>query len=194
MRSFAEELAKRDYVVLNLNPYGSGLSETPKYNENDQGVDAYDIFATPMGVLDAVNFVRSLEFVDTTNIGLTGHSQGSRRTGYAALMDCGYYSFNDVMINVLSDTFGMEFTEEEINMDAAITARLVSSIHPMVDATEVPLISITSWPIRAGSATSITWGIIIRSNVIGIGSDIAFAASHCPLSTAKIPPLIISMI
>ena len=39
MRSFAEELAKRDYVVLNVNPYGSGLSETPVYNENGVGIE-----------------------------------------------------------------------------------------------------------------------------------------------------------
>lgn len=123
MRSFAEELAKRNFVVLNLNPYGSGLSETPKYNENDQGVDEYNIMATPMGVLDAVHFIRSLQFVDTTNIGLVGHSQGSRRTGYAALMDCGYYSFNDLMINLLQDTFGLQFTREEIDQDADLFAQ-----------------------------------------------------------------------
>lgn len=118
MRSFAEELAKQDYVVLNVNPYGSGLSETPVYNENGMGIEEYNIFATPLGVLDAVHFVRQLEFVDGTRIGLTGHSQGSRRTGYAALMDCGYYTFNDVMLNLLNDTFNIELSEEDIQRDA----------------------------------------------------------------------------
>ena len=123
MRSFAEELAKRDYVVLNVNPYGSGLSETPVYNENGMGIEEYNIFATPLGVLDAVHFVRQLEFVDATRIGLTGHSQGSRRTGYAALMDCGYYTFNDVMLNLLHDTFNVALSEEDIQRDADAIAK-----------------------------------------------------------------------
>ncbi|MCR4998587.1 MAG: hypothetical protein K6A05_01960 [Lachnospiraceae bacterium] len=118
MRSFAEELAKQDYVVLNLNAYGSGLSETPAYNDNDMGVEEYNIFGTPMGGLDAVNFVRTLKFVDATRIGITGHSQGSRRAGYTAIMDCGYYTFNDVMLNVLADQFGVTVAEADLSRDA----------------------------------------------------------------------------
>lgn len=118
MRIIAEELARRGYVVFNCNPYGSGLSETPVYNENDMGIEKYDIFATPMGVLGAVHFLRSLEFVDSTRIGLCGHSQGSRRAGYAALMDCGYYTFNDVMLSLLHDLFGVTITAEDIEKDA----------------------------------------------------------------------------
>lgn len=118
MRIIAEELARRGYVVFNCNPYGSGLSETPGYNENDMGIEKYDIFATPLGVLDAVHFVRSLEFVDNTRIGLSGHSQGSRRTGYAALMDCGYYTFNDMMLNLLHDSFDVTITTDDIEKNA----------------------------------------------------------------------------
>jgi len=118
MRSFAEELAKRGYVVFNINAYGSGYSETPVYNENDQGPDGYNIFATPMGVLDAVHYLRTIEFVDNSSIGVIGHSQGSRRAGYTAIMDCGYLSFNDIMLNVLHDTFGLVLTESDISLDA----------------------------------------------------------------------------
>lgn len=127
MRGIAEELAKRGYVVFNVNPYGNGLSETPVYNENDMGPDQFNIFATPLGVLDAVDFVRNLEFVDSTRIGLSGHSQGSRRTGYAALMDCGYYTFNDVKLILLSEKFGVEISEDDISRDAdAIAAERLS--------------------------------------------------------------------
>ncbi len=118
LRGLAEELARRDYVVLNVNPYGNGLSETPVYNENDMGPDQFNIFGTPLGVLDAVDFVRTMEFVDHTRIGLSGHSQGSRRTGYAALMDCGYYTFNDVLLILLHDTFALDISEEDISADA----------------------------------------------------------------------------
>ena len=34
------------------------------------------------------------------------------------MMDCGYLTFNDIMINVLYESFGQEFTEDEIIMDA----------------------------------------------------------------------------
>ena len=118
MRSFAEELAKRDYVVLNLNAYGSGLSETPVYNENDQGIDEYNIFGTPMGALDAINYLKSVEFVDSTRIGICGHSQGSRRAGYAALMDAGYYSYNDVLFNLLNSKFGIAIDKKDLSKDA----------------------------------------------------------------------------
>ena len=123
MRGFAEELARRGYVVLNLNPYGSGLSETPVYNENDMGVDQYNIFATPLGVLDAVNYLRTVEFVDAGRIGLSGHSQGSRRTGYAALMDCGYYTFNDVLLIGLHENFGLLIAEKDVSRDADEVAK-----------------------------------------------------------------------
>lgn len=122
MRGFAEELARRGYVVFNLNPYGSGLSETPVYNENDMGILKYDIFATPLGVLDAVNYLRTVEFVDAARIGLSGHSQGSRRTGYAGLMDCGYYTFNDIQLILLNETFGQEISAEDVELDANAVA------------------------------------------------------------------------
>lgn len=123
LRSFAEELAKRNYVVFNINAYGSGASETPVYNENDQGILEYNIFGTPMGCLDAVEFVRTLKFVDTENIGVMGHSQGSRRSGYAALMDCGYYTFNDIMLTVLNKNFGLAISEQNLLMDADAIAK-----------------------------------------------------------------------
>ena len=133
LRGLAEELAHRNYVVLNVNPYGNGLSETPVYNENDMGPNQFNIFGTPLGVLDAVDFVRTMEFVDHTRIGLSGHSQGSRRTGYAALMDCGYYTFNDVLLILLNETFGVEISEEDIagDADAIAAERLTPEALPV---------------------------------------------------------------
>ena len=117
-RSFAEELAHRGYVVFNVNGYGTGLSEFPKHDENDMGEGNYDTWHTPSGILDAVNFVRTLNFVDQKRIGIAGHSQGSRRAGYSALLDCGYMTFNDIMINMMYEELGQTFTEEEIAQSA----------------------------------------------------------------------------
>lgn len=118
LRCYAEELAHRGYVVFSINAYGSGASETPVYNENDQGILEYNIFGTPMGCLDAVNFMRGLEFVDKENIAVMGHSQGSRRSGYAALMDCGYFTLNDRLLNVLHEEFGVEISADDIERNA----------------------------------------------------------------------------
>lgn len=117
-RGFSEELSRRGFVVLNVNGYGTGLSEFPRYDENGMGEDGYNSWTTPSGILDAVNFVRTLNFIDKTRIGIAGHSQGSRRAGYSAVLDCGYYTFNDIMINELSETFQQSFTEAEINQNA----------------------------------------------------------------------------
>ena len=82
-RIWAEELARRNFVVLNVSAYGAGTSAQPDYDENDQGIEGLDGNLTPMGLLDAKAFLSSLSFVDSTRIGMAGHSMGSRRTGYA---------------------------------------------------------------------------------------------------------------
>jgi hypothetical protein len=117
----AVELARRGFVVLNTSAYGAGLSTMPKYDAFGKGESPSTDPGFPMddvGVYDALQFVKSLEFVDSTRIGMIGHSAGAGRVGNTAVLDCGYYSFNDIMINVLYDTFGQKFTEDEINLDA----------------------------------------------------------------------------
>ena len=123
MRGIAEELARRGFVVLNVNGYGTGYSELPAYDERDMGLEGYDTWTTPSGMYDALNFIRTLNFIDQERIGIIGHSQGSRRAEYATLLDDGYLTLNDTMINVLYDTFGQTFTEEEITLNADDLAR-----------------------------------------------------------------------
>ena len=123
MKGIAEEIARRGYVVLNVDAYGYGMSEMPVNDDSGQDKDNFDSKLTPGGMLDALNFVRTLEFVDQTRIGMAGHSAGSRRTASAAMLDCGYLTLNDLLINVLYDDFGQEFTEEEIKMKAEELAK-----------------------------------------------------------------------
>lgn len=118
MKNYATELARRGFVVLNITAYGAGISEFPVNDEIGTGAENYNARATPGGLLDAVNFMRTLKFVDQSRLGIMGHSQGSRRISYASALDCGYLSFNDIMVNVLFDVFGQTFTEEEILQDA----------------------------------------------------------------------------
>ncbi|NLM28124.1 MAG: hypothetical protein GX211_08100 [Clostridiaceae bacterium] len=117
-RGLAQELARRGFVVLNLSAYGAGLSEFPQRDEIGMGEENYNARTTPGGLHDAVDFLRTFEFVDQTRIGISGHSQGHRRASMATAIDCGYLTFNDIMINVLYETFGISFTEEEITQNA----------------------------------------------------------------------------
>ncbi len=60
---FAIEFARRGYVVLALDQTGHGYSDPPA-------------FANGFGGPDGLTYLRSLDIVDTDNIGLEGHSMG----------------------------------------------------------------------------------------------------------------------
>lgn len=117
-RGIAEELSRRGFVVLNVNAYGMGLSEQPVSDEAGDGADHFNFGDSPIGMIDALNFARSLNYVDATRISMFGHSYGSLRTSIAAAMDAGFYTLNDIMINVLVDTFGQTFTKDDISQNA----------------------------------------------------------------------------
>jgi hypothetical protein len=122
IKGIAVELARRGFVVLLEDAYGAGLSTMPGTDATGNGEDGFNFMMTECGVYDAIQFVKSLKFVDTARIGLIGHSTGAGRTANAAILECGYYSFNDIMINILYDTFGQRFTQDEISLDADILA------------------------------------------------------------------------
>jgi len=122
MNSYCIELARRGFVVFAFSANGSGISEFPKRDEIGGGEQDYNARNTPGGLYDALEFVRTLKFVDQTRIGMMGHSQGSRRTSYASSIDVGYYTLNDILINVLFEEFDQKFTEDEITQDAVALA------------------------------------------------------------------------
>ncbi len=117
-KQFAQELARRGFVALLVNAYGNGLSEEPRHEETGQGEGGFNSMATPLGLLDACNYLKTLKFVDPTRIGCTGHSMGALRSSSAALNDCYYLSYNDILVNILYDNFGKEIAEADITKDA----------------------------------------------------------------------------
>ena len=68
---FAIEFARRGYVVLASDQTGHGYSDPPA-------------FANGFGGPDSLAYLRSLDIVDKTNIGLEGHSMGGWAVGVAA--------------------------------------------------------------------------------------------------------------
>ena len=69
--SFSIEFARRGYVVFNIDMFGHGRS----------GTEATDIQA----VIPAVQYLESLDYVDSTNIGVEGHSKGGLASTIAAV-------------------------------------------------------------------------------------------------------------
>ena len=76
------ELARRGYVVFAMNAYGHGDSSVTSAK------DADSISVTTKGMVDAVEYVYGLSFVDDSRIGITGHSMGAVITDATAT----YYS------------------------------------------------------------------------------------------------------
>ena len=106
MKGIAEEIAHRGFVVMNVSSYNVGLSDNAVVQD------------AAGGLVDSADYLRSLTYVDPTRISIVGHSAGSRRAGNAAIADCGAFTLNDLLVNELYNTFGIELTEEEINENA----------------------------------------------------------------------------
>lgn len=117
-QGLAEEFARRGFVVLNVSAYGAGMSEQPNYDDFEQGIDNFVIWISACGMLDAVDYLRTVEFVDASRIAIVGHSLGAARAMTAAIADCGYLTLNDQLLNILYENFGEEISEEEIAKDA----------------------------------------------------------------------------
>ena len=76
------------------------MSEQPNYDDFEQGVDMFVIWISACGMLDAVRYMRTVEFVDSTRIGIVGHSLGAMRASIAATADCGFLTLNDRLVNI----------------------------------------------------------------------------------------------
>jgi pimeloyl-ACP methyl ester carboxylesterase len=72
------ELARRGYVVLSIDMYGHGNSSyLPNANVSIGGT----------GMYDAVQLIADLPYVDTSMIGVSGHSNGARAANFSVAID-----------------------------------------------------------------------------------------------------------
>ena len=114
----AWEYAKRGYVVLNVSMYGAGLSDMPEYMEDGADETNYSRNSGTHGLWDALQYARNIDYVDTTRIGIWGHSQGYTIGCTVPIFDGNLYTLNDRLLNILYDEFGVEISEEELLRDA----------------------------------------------------------------------------
>jgi dienelactone hydrolase len=87
--NFSLELARRGYVVLNVDEYGSGFSDYVTGNTATAAGGSADKSATATkmdgGATVSLEQLFSYDFVDQNNIGLIGHSMGGSYIANAAL-------------------------------------------------------------------------------------------------------------
>lgn len=72
------ELARRGYVVLSIDMYGHASSDPLQ--------EGHEMDAAT-GMYDGVKEIASLPYVDTTRIGISGHSNGARAANFAIPID-----------------------------------------------------------------------------------------------------------
>ena len=72
------ELARRGYVVLSIDMYGHG---------NSDAIPADELQVGGTGVYDGVKLLADLPYVDTSRIGVSGHSNGARASNWAVTID-----------------------------------------------------------------------------------------------------------
>lgn len=113
----AWEFAKRGFVVLAVSAYSSALSDQPAINDDGTKEENYFRGGT-QGYYDALQYARSISYVDQTRIGMWGHSAGYYCISSALAVDGDYYTLNDRMLNVLYNDFGVQITEEQLMQNA----------------------------------------------------------------------------
>lgn len=72
------EYSRRGYVVMSIDMYGHG---------NSDAIPATDWQNRGTGMYDAVELMADLPYVDVSNIGITGHSNGARAANWSILED-----------------------------------------------------------------------------------------------------------
>ena len=111
----AWEYARRGYVVVNVNMYGAGTADMPDYFEDGK---PYNRNQGTSGLYDALQYARSISYVDPSRIGLWGHSQSYSIYGPVLVLDGALLSLNDRMFNALHDEFGLEISPEQLALNA----------------------------------------------------------------------------
>ncbi len=113
----AWELAKRGFVVMNVSMYSCALSGQPAINDGGTNEENYFRGGT-QGMYDALQYARSIAYVDPERIAFWGHSAGYICETAALLQDGEFLTMNDRMLNVLHDEFKVEISEQQLTQNA----------------------------------------------------------------------------
>ncbi len=117
----AIELARCGFAVIQIDMYGHGHSEIINNRGFSVPPSPFDDDVSLCGAQDALDYLRTLGFVDQTRIGMCGHSLGGAGTGRMAQRLAGFYTLQDELLNVLHSEFGISVTEEQVAAQDADT-------------------------------------------------------------------------
>ncbi|MCH8552528.1 MAG: alpha/beta fold hydrolase [Natronospirillum sp.] len=121
---FAIEFARRGYVVLAPDQTGHGYSDAPA-------------FGNAFGGINALQYMRTLEFVDADNIGLEGHSMGGWSSLIAAaVIPDGYQSI--VIQGSSTGTFGAPEGTPEWPRNLSVVFSKYDEFSQLMWGTEIP--------------------------------------------------------
>lgn len=127
LENVANELSARGFVVASFDMYGHGHSDTISNRGYGTVPDVFGDDMALMGAYDVLDYLRSLGYVDQTRIGMIGHSLGGAATGGMAMTSAGFYTLQDLYLNLLHDEFGLNVSPEQVaaqDADAVAAGKL----------------------------------------------------------------------
>lgn len=127
LENVANELSARGFVVASFDMYGHGHSDTISNRGYGTVPDVFGDDMALMGAYDVLAYLRTLGYVDQTRIGMIGHSLGGAATGGMAMTSAGFYTLQDLYLNLLHDEFGLSVSAEQVaaqDADAVAAGKL----------------------------------------------------------------------
>ena len=160
--NYSIELARRGYIVLAVDAYGSGDSDYVKgvaTNAGASDIDHESALIMDGGASTGLEQMMSWPFVDQDNIGLIGHSMGGTYIANAALshadhvkaiMPWGSGSFVDMMRNHKSSDFPFDVGYINANSDEMVSFALKGKPNQLFDDESLKAFIGTDDPIEPG--------------------------------------------
>ena len=126
----AIELAHRGFVVAQYDMYGHGHSDVITNRGYGNVPDPFAGDMSQLGAYDVLEYLRSLDYVDQTRIGMVGHSLGGSAVGSMVATTAGFYTLQDELLNLLHDEFGVSVSAGQVaqqDADAVANASLTEN-------------------------------------------------------------------
>lgn len=114
LNNVAIELARCGFVVASHDMYGHGQSDVATNRGYGNVPDPFAGDMAQLGAYDVLEYLRSLDYIDQTRIGMVGHSLGGSAVGSMVSTTAGFYTLQDMLLNLLHDEFGVSVSAGQV--------------------------------------------------------------------------------
>lgn len=114
LNNVANELARCGFVVVSHDMYGHGHSDVATNRGYGNVPDPFAGDMSLLGAYDVLDYLRSLDYVDQTRVGMVGHSLGGAAVGSMVATTAGFYTLPDKLLNLLHDEFGVSISADQV--------------------------------------------------------------------------------